>query len=182
MRMQDSDTNLAHLAAQGDRRAFETLLARHYGLMFRLGYRVLGNRAEAEDLAQEVCAALPAKLKGFRGEARFSTWLYRVVLNAARDQLRRKSAQDRATGTWGNVEILHRESDAQRRRELDWLTSAITRLSDDLRETLALVLGEEMSHAVAGQVLGISEGTISWRMSEVRKALKSMAAEEARFG
>lgn len=180
--MDDGDTELAVRAAQGDRRAFESLLTRNYDLMFRVSYRVLGNRAEAEDLAQEVCAALPAKLKGFRGEAKFSTWLYRVVLNAARDQLRRKSAQDRATSSWGNVEVLHRETDAARRLELDWLNRALAQLSDDLRETVALVLGEEMSHANAGSVLGVSEGTISWRMSEVRKALKSLAAEEARFG
>ncbi len=180
--MDDSDSEMAIRAAQGDRRAFEDLLARNYDRMFRLGYRVLGSRAEAEDLAQEVCAALPGKLKGFRGDARFSTWLYRVVLNAARDQLRRKSAQHRANSSWGHVEVLHRESQAQRRAELDWLNRALAQLNDDLRQTVALVLGEDMSHAAAGQVLGLSEGTVSWRMSEVRKALKSLAAEEARFG
>ena len=177
----DDDTNLAIAAAQGDRRAFERLLTRHYDRIFRVAYRVIGNRVEAQDVAQEVCAALPAKLKGFRGEAAFSTWLYRVVLNAGRDQLRRTAAQQRITSEWGNVQVLNRETDAQNLAELDWLTRALTKLSDDLRETVALVLGEEMSHALAGQVLGLSEGTISWRMSEVRKALKLMAAEEARF-
>ncbi len=177
----DDDTNLAIAAAKGDRRAFERLLTRHYDRIFRVACRVTGSRAEAQDIAQEVCAALPAKLKGFRGDAAFSTWLYRVVLNAGRDQLRRKAAQARITSDWGNVQVLHRETDAQRMAELDWLNRALRRLSDELRETVALVLGEEMSHARAGQILGLSEGTISWRMSEVRKALKLMAAEEARF-
>ena len=177
----DDDTNLAIKASQGDRRAFERLLTRHYDRIFRVAYRVIGNRIEAQDVAQDVCAALPAKLKGFRGEAAFTTWLYRVVLNAGRDQLRRAAAQQRITSEWGNVQVLRRETDAQKLAELDWLTRALSKLSDDLRETVALVLGEEMSHALAGQVLGLSEGTISWRMSEVRKALKLMAAEEARF-
>lgn len=180
--MEDDDTNLAMLAARGDRRAFERLLTRHYDLMFRLAFRVVGTRAEAEDLAQDVCAALPAKLPGFRGEARFSTWLYRVVLNASRDRLRRRAAQDRLTADWGNVQIMHRETDAQRHSEIEWLNLTLARLTDDLRETVALVLGEEMSHAQAARVLGLSEGTVSWRMSEVRKTLKSIAAEEARFG
>ncbi len=179
--MDDNDTELAFEAARGDRRAFERLLRRNYDRIYRVAYRVIGNAAEAQDIAQEVCAALPAKLKGFRGDATFSTWLYRVVLNAGRDQLRRKAAQERITSDWGNVQVLHRETDAQRRAELDWLNRALTRLSDELRETVALVLGEEMSHALAAQVLGLSEGTVSWRMSEVRKALKTMAAEEARF-
>lgn len=179
--MDDSDTDLALEAAKGDRRAFERLLTRNYDRIYRVAYRVIGNRSEAQDVAQEICTGLPAKLKGFRGDAAFSTWLYRVVMNAGRDQLRRKAAQQRITSEWGNVQVLHRETDAQKLAELDWLTRAVTKLSDDLRETVALVLGEEMSHAHAGAVLGVSEGTISWRMSEVRKALKLMAAEEARF-
>jgi RNA polymerase sigma-70 factor (ECF subfamily) len=52
-------------------------------------------------------------------------------------------------------------------------------LPDDLRETVALVLGEELTQAQAGEVLGVSEGTVAWRMSEVKKRLKVMAAKEA---
>lgn len=178
----DDDTELALRAGKGDRTAFASLLSRHYDQIYRLAFRILGNRAEAEDLAQETCLALPRKIAGFRGEARFSTWLYRVTLNAARDQLRRKAAQTRAAGHWGSVEVLLREDAQQRQTENEWLTAALSRLSDDLRETVALVLGEELSHAAAGQVLGISEGTVSWRMSEVRKSLKRMAEQEARFG
>ena len=55
----------------------------------------------------------------------------------------------------------------------------MTLLSPELRETVALVLGEEMTQAEAGVVLGVSEGTIAWRMSEVKKRLKAIAAKEA---
>ena len=56
----------------------------------------------------------------------------------------------------------------------------MTRLSPELRDTVALVLGEDLTQAQAAAVLGVSEGTIAWRMSEVKKRLKAIAAEEAR--
>ena len=56
----------------------------------------------------------------------------------------------------------------------------MTRLPPELRDTVALVLGEEMTQAEAGTVLGVSEGTIAWRMSEVKKRLRAMAAEDAK--
>ena len=60
------------------------------------------------------------------------------------------------------------------------IAAAMARLSVELRETVALILGEELTQAQAGEVLGVSEGTIAWRMSEVKKRLKAMAAEEAK--
>jgi len=59
----------------------------------------------------------------------------------------------------------------------DWLTTAITALPTDLRDTLALVL-DDMTHKEAGDILGVSEGTISWRLSEARKHLKTLKEKE----
>ncbi len=72
--MDVTDEALARRAADGDREAFATLLARNYDRLFAFAFRLSGARAEAEDLTQDICAALPAKLASFRGEARFSTW------------------------------------------------------------------------------------------------------------
>jgi RNA polymerase sigma-70 factor, ECF subfamily len=181
MRMDVSDEILVSLAKGGDGTAFGHLLARHYDLIFRLGFRMLGQKAEAEDLAQDICAALPAKMAGFRGDAKFSTWLYRVTLNAAKDRLRKRSRRQAARKGWGDTARLALEADAHARGERDWLASAMKTLSDDLRETLALTLGEDMTHGQAAEVLGVSEGTVSWRMSEVKKALRALAKEEERI-
>lgn len=174
-----SDESLVAGARGGDADAFRQLVARHYDLAFRVGFRLLGDRADAEDLAQDVCVALPAKLAGFRGEARFTTWLYRVVTNAARDRTRETGARHRAWCGWGELEAMDRATDRVRAAELAWLDEAMTALPPDLRETVALVLGEEMTHAAAADALGVSEGTVSWRMSEVRKRLKAEAGREA---
>ncbi len=180
MRMETSDETLVLAAQQGDRAAFAALAARHYDRIFGLAFRLTGRRAEAEDLTQDICAALPAKLAHWRGEARFTTWLYRVVVNAAHDLRRRQATRTRAADGWGDWETARQDDMAEERARLDWLTAAMQRLSPELRDTVALVLGEEMTQAEAGTVLGVSEGTIAWRMSEVKKRLRALAAEEAK--
>jgi RNA polymerase sigma-70 factor (ECF subfamily) len=83
----------------------------------------------------------------------------------------------KATTGWGDWEIARQEEMSETREALDWLTTAMRRLPDDLRDTLALVL-DDVTHAEAAEVLGVSEGTISWRMSEIRKRLRAIKAEE----
>ena len=181
MLMETPDETLATAAAGGDRAAFTVLVQRHYDRIYGLAYRLTGARAEAQDMAQDICAALPAKLRNWRGEARFTTWLYRVVVNAAHDMRRRQATRARASAGWGDWEIARQDEISVQAEAQDWLTTAMTQLSPELRDTVALVLGEEMTQAEAGLVLGVSEGTIAWRMSEVKKRLRAMAAEEARL-
>ena len=180
MLMNTPDETLATAAAQGDRPAFALLVTRHYDRIIGLAYRLTGSRAEAEDLAQDICAALPAKLRHWRGEARFTTWLYRVVVNATHDLRRRQATRTRAASGWGDWELARQDEIATDREAADWLAQAMTRLSPELRDTVALVLGEDMTQAEAGQVLGVSEGTIAWRMSDVKKRLRAMAREDAK--
>lgn len=176
--METPDEALALAAATGDREAFAALVGRHYDRVFRLAWRLTGSAAEAEDLTQDLCLALPAKLGGFRGQARFTTWLHRVVVNAAHDRRRRAATRARAADGWGDWEIARREADGAAAEAAAWLHRAMRALPEDLRDTVALVLGEELSHREAGEILGVSEGTVSWRMSEVRKHLRRIAAAE----
>ena len=177
--MTASDEDLARAAAQGDGAAFASLLDRHYDRLFRLCFRLTGARAEAEDLVQDICAALPAKLRAFRGKSRLTTWLWRVAVNAAHDRRRRRATFARASEGWGDWEIARQEAIAEGRERTDWLLAALARLPEDLRDTLALVL-DEVTHAEAGAILGVSEGTVSWRVSEAKKRLRALrVAEEA---
>ena len=178
MRMTVSDEALARAAADGDRDAFSSLLSRHYDRVFRLAFRLTGVRAEAEDLTQDICAALPAKMRGYSGEARFTTWLYRVVVNAASDRRRRRATYVKATEGWGDVEVARQADAVEAADALDWLTAAMRALPEELRDTLALVL-DDVTHKDAAEVLGISEGTVSWRISEAKKRLREMKELEA---
>lgn len=177
MRMETSDEDLARAAAGGDAAAFSALLERRYDGLFALAFRLTGSRTEAEDLTQDICAALPAKLAGFRGTARFSTWLYRVVVNAAHDRRRRLASHRKAADGWGDWELARRAEAEETANQVDWLITAMGQLKDDLRDTLALVL-DEVTHREAAGILGVSEGTISWRISEAKKQLGALRATE----
>lgn len=176
--MMTSDEDLAKAAANGDAEAFATLLSRHYDRMYRLAFRLTGQAEQAEDLTQDICAALPEKMSGYRAQARFTTWLYRVVVNAAQDMRRRRATHDKAAAGWGDVEQMRRAEAAETAAALDWLQQAMCALPEDLRDTLALTLDQDMTHAQAAEVLGVSEGTISWRMSDARKRLRAMKEKE----
>jgi RNA polymerase sigma factor (sigma-70 family) len=177
MRMAVSDNDLALAAAGGDGVAFATLLDRVYDRLFALCYRVTGSRAEAEDLTQDICAALPAKLQGYRGQAQVMTWLYRVAVNAAHDRRRRFASHARAADGWGDWELARQDAMGEERERLDWLTQAMRRLPDDLRDTLALIL-DDLTQADVGEILGISEGTVAWRVSEAKKRLRAIKVED----
>ncbi len=174
------DEGLVRAAATGDREAFAEFMDLYYDRIFRFCFRLTGSREEAEDLTQDICLALPAKLRSFRGRARVTTWLYRVAMNAAHDRRRRVASRTKAAEGWGDWEVNRRAAAADRSTELDWLRRSMTALPKDLRETVALTIDGEMTHREAAEVLGVSEGTVSWRLSEVRKRLRAMRQEEGR--
>ena len=178
----DDDQELALGAASGDAAAFRLLLDRHYDRVFRVVYSVLRNQSDAEDITQEIWAALPKKLKSWRADAKLTSWLHRIALNAAKDALRRSASQARTVAGYAEIESLSRDESADTQKRLSWLHAALETLSDDLRETAALTLGEEMNFAQAADVLGVAEGTVAWRMSEIRKRLKSLASNDNGLG
>ena len=178
MRMDVSDEDLALAAATGDRAAFAALLERTYDRLFALAFRLTGDRAEAEDLTQDVCIALPRKLAGCRGDARFSTWVYRVLGNAAHDRRRRAATRAKASAGWGDWEVSRLAANNEATENEAWLHDAMAALPDDLRDTLALTLDDAVTQAEAAEVLGVSEGTIAWRISEVKKRLRAIAEED----
>ncbi|MEK7767376.1 MAG: sigma-70 family RNA polymerase sigma factor, partial [bacterium] len=92
-----TDAALIHQARTGDREAFRGLVERHQDRVFGLAVTMLGNRTEAEDVAQEVFLKAYRNLAAFRGDARFGTWLYRVTVNACWDVLRKRRREREGT-------------------------------------------------------------------------------------
>lgn len=167
----DPDNDLAALAAAGDRVAFEHLLRAHYDRMHRVAWRLTGSKEDAEDIVQEVCCGLVDRIGGFRGEARFATWLFGIVVNACHDHHRRRGVAARVKDGFAVLSALRRQPDGRDLYRRTWLASALGRLDPALRATLALVVGEGFTHAEAATALGIAEATVSWRMHEVRRRL-----------
>ena len=176
-----ADEILARRAAAGDRNAFSELLERHYGLIYRVGARMLGDGAEAEDLAQDVCVGLVTRLASYGGQSRFTTWLYRVVVNAARDAMRRNATRRRNEQEFVEQDVRgHRQSSSGGEDSI-WLQQMLGRLSEELRATVILVLAEGLRHGEAGKILGVSEATVSWRLHQVRKQLRGQKAQTERM-
>jgi len=182
MRQKLDSEALMTRAASGDAGAFRCLLDRHYDRVFRVVYSVLRDQSEAEDVTQEIWAALPAKLRHWRGDAKVTSWLHRIAINAAKDSLRRTASRTRTVAGYAEMETLARGETEDTAKRLSWLQNALGTLSEDLRATAALTLGEEMNFAEAAEVLGIAEGTVAWRMSEIRRRLKTMASKDSGLG
>ncbi|WP_394270790.1 RNA polymerase sigma factor [Qipengyuania sp.] len=167
----EPDSTLVSAAAGGDRAALARLLERHYERIRSLAWQVTGSRSDADDIAQEVCCTLVTKIADFRGEAKFTTWLFAIVLGHCSAHRRRSSAIRRLTQGLGVIVGLAAAPDGRDAYDAAWLKSAIARLKPDLRETVALVVGQQLTHGEAAEVLGVAESTVSWRMHEVRRHL-----------
>lgn len=171
--MKHTDPTLIIRAQQGDRAAFQQLLAQHYDMIYRVAYRFTGHRQDAEDVAQEVCIGLVRKLEIFRGDSSFSTWLYRVVVNSCRDYQKKSGSHRSLEQRYLEVEKHEQADHNETNKQIAWLYRHLSTMEESLKETAILVLTEERSHAEAGKILGCAESTISWRMHAVRQHLKN---------
>lgn len=169
------DPNIVKAAIAGDRDAFAALLRRHYDRIHGLAWQLTGSRADADDIAQDVCCILAERLGDFRGDAKFTTWLCSIVFNACRDFRRRRSAFTRLASKLSVMAGLTNGPDGRDLYDAIWIESAISRLKPELRDTAILVAGQQLTHGEAAQVLGIAEATVSWRMHEVRRQIAPKA-------
>jgi RNA polymerase sigma-70 factor, ECF subfamily len=170
------DEALAEKARDGCRVSFAALIERHYDRIYRLAWRVTGKRSQAEDIAQDVCVKLAVAIRSFRGEAAFSTWVWRITLTTAADWRR---AERRITLVEpGRVAVLI-DAAAERAPSPEdevigaELWRAVRALPEQQREAVLLVYGEGLSHAEAAGVMGCREKTVSWHLHEARKRLKT---------
>ena len=177
--MTTSDDELVAQANAGNGAAFSVLLERHYDMIYRLAFRMLSNRQDAEDLAQDICIALPKKLKSFHSKSKLTTWLYQVAMTSGRDFLRRRTSIQKLHDEFADVDSLQKAADRERQKDAEWAYSAISTLSQNLRETALLVVAEGLNHAETVKILGIREATVSWRMMKIRQHLKALALSEA---
>nr|WP_087575360.1 RNA polymerase sigma factor [Sphingomonas sp. CDS-1] len=171
------DSLLVAAAVDGDRKAFETLLRRHYDRIHGLAWQLTGSRSDADDITQEVCCTLVEKIGSFRGEAKFTTWLCGIVYNACRDLRRRKRSFSGFAERLAVIAGLTPAPDGRDLHDAIWLKSAIARLKPAYRDTAVLIAGQQLTHAEAAPLLGVSESTVAWRMHEIRRLLSFDKAE-----
>jgi len=171
-----SDRELLRNFVAGDAASFDALMRRHEDRIFGLSMRMMGNRHDALDATQEAFIAAFKNATKFKGDAQFSTWLYRIAINACTDLLRRKK---RLVPT-EEVEVEDRgyriENDVPLRIDL---AKALAQLSPDHREAVLLHdVGGFPYEDIAG-LTGVELGTVKSRISRGRKKLAQLLEHPA---
>ncbi|SED19583.1 RNA polymerase sigma factor, sigma-70 family [Rhodobacter sp. 24-YEA-8] len=170
-----SDTDpLVEKARAGDAGAFELLLSRHYTFIFRVACRWTGNRADAEDVTQTVCMRLGTTIRSFDGRASFQGWLYRVTLNAVRDQQRASARRGRLVAAASLLTDDFSKGDQEDALHVADIWRAVRALPEKQRDAILLVHGEGLAQAEAARIMGCKEVTVSWHIHQARKALRGV--------
>jgi len=165
---QDRALLAAHLA--GDAQAFTTLVQRHQGRLWAVALRTLGDREEAADALQDALLSAYRAAGSFRGDARVTTWLHRVVVNACLDRLRRKKARPTVPLPEDTDPADPRDPLAERETAIE-IEAALAALPPEQRAAIVLVDVQGMPVDDAAQVLGVPPGTVKSRCSRGRARL-----------
>ncbi len=190
---EDADARLVERLVARDERAFNDVVRLYERRVFALALRMLGDRAEAEDVAQEVFVQVFKAIGTFRGESKLSTWIYRIAVNLTKNRtkylkVRRAGEQDEITAmeervavggegggiaTRGPVARVERPDEMMAGRETERVVrEAILELEPTFRECLVLRDVEDLSYEEIGAITGLAEGTVKSRIHRARAQLK----------
>lgn len=186
----DSETALVERARQGDRASFESLMQTHLTRVWKVVWRIVRHHEDCEDVVQEVFLSAWQALPGYRGEAKFSTWIHTIAVSRALNHLDRSSekvrraadsimtaeeseatgaawiAEPAATGSPTPLQSLEAEDLMQR------LARCLDRLPGAWRAVLTLRDTEELSYDQIASALSLALGTVRSRLARARLALR----------
>jgi len=169
-----------------DEAAFRELVETYSGRVFNMTFRMLGNREEAEDVSQEVFITVFKSIDSFRGDAKFSTWLYRVTANHCKNRIKylarrhdRNKAEfderlerDQAAGSTGPQTVARPDQQLSNAETGHLVHRLIGELDEDHRVLIILRDIEELSYEEIGQITELNEGTVKSRLHRARLALR----------
>jgi len=176
------DAQLIPLAAQGDRVAFQVLVERHRGLVYRVAFQFAGNHHDAEDIAQEVFLKVFRSLDRFRQDAQFTSWLYRIAMNACVDHSRRRRPVE--TNDQGDELLLASPASDPSPEAHAWageiaqaLQAAVDRLPPRQRVIFVMRHFEELKLSEIANALGLAEGTVKRQLHAAVHRLRQFLRE-----
>ncbi|HEY3352906.1 MAG TPA: sigma-70 family RNA polymerase sigma factor [Polyangia bacterium] len=179
---------LIHRLKQRDEVAFTEVVRLYQHKVFNLLYRMVGNREEAEDVAQEVFVTVFKNVDGFRGDSKFSTWLYRVAANHCKNRIKYLARRNRTTGDGldgvpergmedGGQAPLQSHIDGPDKvlegRQLEALVQRAMALLDEEHRLLIILRDvEDLSYQEIAEITSQNEGTVKSRLHRARMAIK----------
>lgn len=176
----DVDQEIVAQFRSGDRDAFAKLVQKYQSRVLTLATRILDNRSEAEDVAQDIFVKVFQSLHEFRGASRFSTWLYRITVNHCLNYIRRRTRQQQTLVAAEPEEWMQESPTSNPHRTLEqkerWalVQAKLQVLSPEYRTILLLRDFEGLSYEEIADVLQLESGTVKSRLHRARTELKAL--------
>lgn len=187
--MSDLEKLLIKKSQSGDIESFELLISSYDKRAYNIAYRVMGNEEDAKDMAQEALLRVFRSLKDFKGQAAFSTWLYRIVTNVCLDELRRRKNEKYVSMD----STIHTDSGEQYRElcaeketpesiyekieQRELIKNAISGMREDYRSVIVLRDVQGFSYGEISEMLDCSLGTVKSRINRARAMLREKLKE-----
>ena len=189
------DSELVKSFNSGSESAFDELVRRYSTQMFKVAYGFLRNSEDAEEVVQDTFVKVYRNLKTFRGDSSFSTWVYRILINLARNKYqwnKRRGEQQKISisekrqtpdgGDAGDIDFADTahapHSIMEKREEDERIMSAIEDLPETLKESIVLRHMEDMRYEDIARITGANIGTVKSRLSRARESLAKTLKNE----
>lgn len=166
------DRRLASACAAGDTKIFEELYRKFGDRMKSVAWNHLGNVSDAEDAVQETFLKIHRAASTYTGEASFSTWIFRILVNTCFDALRKRKRRIDEAPIEEEVETAERTAASVDDAKRMTLRKMLDELPEQRRAVFTLFEIEGLSHAEIGEILGISEGNSKWILFATKKELQ----------
>lgn len=173
------DKHLIDKACAGDAGAFEDLVNKYYEVMYKMAFKWCANPQDAEDITQEACIRLARGISSFKGESAFTTWLYRLTINTAKDWMKKQNRHPQGDEGLDTAAVTAK---AEGKVYANQVLAEIARLPEGEKEALLLVIDQGLTHKEASKLLKCKESTVSWRVHEARKKLGAIFGQEQSYG
>ena len=177
------DEALARLAANGNGAAFDEIYSRHRSFVYNIALRMTGNPADAEDLTQESFILVLRRVGSFRGEASFTTWLYRVVVNQVKMHFRYRSRRPELQRIEATPEdwpcVTQRTDPAEQLIDRLAIQKALLMLAPGYRSTFIRHDVEGYKHQEAARLSGHTVGTSKSQLHKARATLKTVLSRRS---
>ena len=180
------DELLLRRACKGDVQAFEELMQSHESRIYAIALRMMGNREDAQDCAQEAMVRIYRAMGSFKGQSALATWIYRITMNTCLDELRRRTARKVTSldslvdNGWSPTDTGDTpEEHGLRVEKQNALNQAIQSLPDDMRAAIILRDVKGYSYDEIASILDANVGTIKSRISRGREKLREILSKQS---
>ena len=180
-----TDIEIIRLLLQGDRDKFRILVERYQSMVFRTCMGFLHNKDDADDLTQDVFIQVYKSLSGFKGEAAFSTWIYRIAVNASLNKVRKNSRNpvlNRLDSLFDSgkekknllpdFDHENPESILIRQEYSNWVQEALDRLPENQRTAIVLSKYDDLSQKEIAEIMKTTEGAVEALIQRAKKNLR----------